>query len=121
LKHGVDVLIPYGRQTSGFAPRHTYIFITNALSYSFLNNKALNASLRTDLKFLLEKEKFEREIIYSSANRWILGGGFSVQPLPERNPVKLVYQVSLTPTYFWRPPGNEWAYHFSNLGLEFGF
>jgi hypothetical protein len=103
------------------APRQAFTFISNALSYRFMDNKVLNASVLTDLKFLLEKGKFEREILNSSASRWILGGGFSVQPLPQKNPIKLVYQVNLTPFYIWTNGSIDNAYHFSNLGLEFEF
>lgn len=121
IRHGVDVFIPTQRPMMNAAPRRTYTFITNSLSYSFLNKKALNASLRTDLKFLLEKNKFERELPSSTASRLILGGGFSVQPLPKKNPLKLVYQVNLTPFYIETRGNLDVAYHYSHLGLEFSF
>jgi hypothetical protein len=121
VRHGVDVFVPLGSPRGILAPRNSYTFITNSISYSFLDSKAFKASVRSDLKFLLGKSKFERNLYKVSASRWMFGGGFAIQPLPKNNPVKLVYQVNITPAYYWRPANYNWAYHFSNLGVEFEF
>jgi hypothetical protein len=121
IRHGVDVIVPLG-EPSGISARSRYFtFMTNSISYQFLNSKIVNVSVLSDLKFLLGKRQFERNLPESSASRLILGAGFTVQPLPEKIPLKLVYQVNLTPLYYWRPANNNWAYHFSHLGLEYSF
>lgn len=121
LRHGVDILIPYQRPMSLVAPQKTYAFITNAISYRFLNSKILAASFRSDMKFMLEKRKFEEELPENIARRWILGGGFSIQPLPQRNKLKLVYQVNFTPVYIWEKGNLDVAFHYSSFGVEYGF
>jgi inosine-uridine nucleoside N-ribohydrolase len=121
LRHGVDILIPYQRPMLLVAPQKTYTFITNAVSYRFLNSKILAASFQTDIKFMLEKRKFEKELPENIARRWILGGGFSIQPLPERNKLKLVYQLNITPVYIWEKGNLDMAFHYSSFGVEYGF
>lgn len=122
LKHGLEFYFPYNKNQAVLSvPQNNYSFITNSLSFNFFKKRYLNASLNSDLRFLIEKQKFRKKEIEIDANRWIFGTGVSFQPFPQKNPFRLFYNLNITPSFKYKFDTHYKDFHFSNIGLEYKF